>query len=274
MYTAQTRVRAPCPTQGIAAVPNCVATMPICAPFEGPCRGPISARHVFVPIIVTSVMRVHGSSAARGGADAGHVVVSPVVAAGLWRSRPRVSSAGDAARFGRWKPVCHKAVVRQGQLQPGYGDPESRARPGQTVRSASVGESRAARSAGSNPARAPMASAAPESPAPGHRGDGDGPALDHGVDRGGQGADRHPDGAAQDGQQHRLGEELGADVAPVAPSARRSPISDRRSSTEITMMFATPTAPTSSATAPSPRKRAVERALRRRAGPPAPPKAG
>src|SRR2546423_14124701 len=41
----------------------------------------------------------------------------------------------------------------------------------------------------------------------------------------------------------------------VAPSARRSPISERRSSTEMTMMLATPIAPTSSATAPSPRNR-------------------
>ena len=38
----------------------------------------------------------------------------------------------------------------------------------------------------------------------------------------------------------------------VAPSARRRPISPRRSSTEITMMFAIPIAPTSSATAPRP----------------------
>ena len=48
----------------------------------------------------------------------------------------------------------------------------------------------------------------------------------------------------------------------VAPSARRSPISLRRSRTEMTMMFATPTAPTSSATAPRPRKRPFSAALR------------
>ena len=42
----------------------------------------------------------------------------------------------------------------------------------------------------------------------------------------------------------------------VAPRARRSPISERRSSTEMTMMLATPTAPTSSATAPRPRNSA------------------
>src|SRR6266566_3600654 len=41
----------------------------------------------------------------------------------------------------------------------------------------------------------------------------------------------------------------------VAPRARRSPISERRSSTEMTMMLATPTVPTSSATAPRPRNR-------------------
>ena len=41
----------------------------------------------------------------------------------------------------------------------------------------------------------------------------------------------------------------------VAPRARRSPISDRRSRTEMIMMLATPTAPTSSATAPRPKKR-------------------
>src|SRR4051812_21755176 len=41
----------------------------------------------------------------------------------------------------------------------------------------------------------------------------------------------------------------------VAPSARRRPISDRRSSTEMIMMLATPTAPTISATIPRPRNR-------------------
>jgi len=38
----------------------------------------------------------------------------------------------------------------------------------------------------------------------------------------------------------------------VAPRDRRRPISDRRSSTEITIVLATPTPPTSSATAPRP----------------------
>ena len=51
----------------------------------------------------------------------------------------------------------------------------------------------------------------------------------------------------------------------VAPSERRSPISERRSSTEMTITFAIPTPPTSSATAPSPRKSDGEGALRRRA---------
>src|SRR5438132_5429359 len=41
----------------------------------------------------------------------------------------------------------------------------------------------------------------------------------------------------------------------VAPRARRRPISERRSRTEMIMMLATPTAPTISATTPSPRKR-------------------
>src|SRR3989337_1725892 len=41
----------------------------------------------------------------------------------------------------------------------------------------------------------------------------------------------------------------------VAPRARRRPISDRRSRTEMTMMLATPTAPTINATTPRPRKR-------------------
>ena len=44
----------------------------------------------------------------------------------------------------------------------------------------------------------------------------------------------------------------------VAPSARRSPISVRRSSTEITMMFATPMPPTSSATLPRPSRSPVK----------------
>jgi hypothetical protein len=39
-----------------------------------------------------------------------------------------------------------------------------------------------------------------------------------------------------------------------APSARRRPISARRSSTEITIVFAMPTPPTTSATAPRARK--------------------
>src|SRR5881296_2312520 len=41
----------------------------------------------------------------------------------------------------------------------------------------------------------------------------------------------------------------------VAPRARRRPISERRSSTEMIMMLATPTAPTIRDTTPSPRKR-------------------
>ena len=44
----------------------------------------------------------------------------------------------------------------------------------------------------------------------------------------------------------------------VAPSARRTPISVRRSSTEITIRLAMPIAPTTSATPPRPRKSAVD----------------
>jgi hypothetical protein len=44
----------------------------------------------------------------------------------------------------------------------------------------------------------------------------------------------------------------------LAPSARRKPISARRSSTEITMMLPMPTPPTSTATAPRPRNRPVK----------------
>ncbi len=43
----------------------------------------------------------------------------------------------------------------------------------------------------------------------------------------------------------------------VAPSARRNPISLRRSSTEMTMMLAIPIARTSSATPPSPNSSVV-----------------
>src|SRR5579864_6750511 len=44
----------------------------------------------------------------------------------------------------------------------------------------------------------------------------------------------------------------------VAPRARRRPISDRRSRTEMIMMLATQTAPTISATTPGPRKRLLK----------------
>src|ERR1700758_4070830 len=47
----------------------------------------------------------------------------------------------------------------------------------------------------------------------------------------------------------------------VAPRARRRPISERRSRTEMTMMLATPIAPTSSATAPRPRNRTLNALL-------------
>ena len=66
-------------------------------------------------------------------------------------------------------------------------------------------------------------------------------------------AEPDADHTAGPGEQHRLGEELAADVAAVAPSARRRPISLRRSITAMTITLAMPMPPTSSATAPSPR---------------------
>ena len=78
-----------------------------------------------------------------------------------------------------------------------------------------------------------------------------------GVAAGDRDAEQHAADPAERGQQQRLGEELGADLARVAPSDRRSPISARRSSTEMTIVLATPTPPTSSATAPSPSSSAV-----------------
>jgi hypothetical protein len=43
--------------------------------------------------------------------------------------------------------------------------------------------------------------------------------------------------AADDGEQDRLSEELRPDLAFVAPRARRRPISERRSSTEMIMVW-------------------------------------
>jgi hypothetical protein len=71
--------------------------------------------------------------------------------------------------------------------------------------------------------------------------------------RGGTGEDA--DEAADESKEYRLTEELGPDLTLVAPSARRRPISERRSRTEMIMVLATPTAPTIRATTPSPRKR-------------------
>src|SRR5260370_1448882 len=76
-----------------------------------------------------------------------------------------------------------------------------------------------------------------------------------GVDGGGGGADGDSRRAAGQGRQDRLGQELDADLAAGGAQRRRSPISERRSRTEMTMMLATPIAPTSGATAPSPRNR-------------------
>ena len=97
--------------------------------------------------------------------------------------------------------------------------------------------------------------------APGERGDDGRPVLGVRVDRGGERARADAGGAAEQGEEDRLGEELGADLARVAPSARRRPISERRSRTLMIMMFATPIAPTSRATAPRPRKRPLNAPL-------------
>jgi hypothetical protein len=82
-----------------------------------------------------------------------------------------------------------------------------------------------------------------------------------GVDGGGCGAEGDPDGAAEESEQNSFGEELGADGLLVAPRARRRPISERRSRTEMIMMLATPTAPTRRATAPRPRNRLLRALL-------------
>ncbi|HEX4656028.1 MAG TPA: hypothetical protein VH307_01475 [Streptosporangiaceae bacterium] len=76
-----------------------------------------------------------------------------------------------------------------------------------------------------------------------------------GVGGGGGRAGDDADGGAGQREQDGLGEELGADLAAGGASARRSPISERRSRMEMTIMLATPMAPTSSATAPRPRNR-------------------
>lgn len=67
------------------------------------------------------------------------------------------------------------------------------------------------------------------------------------------GAQRHAADPTRQGEQQGLSEELDADVAAVAPIARRRPISPLRSKTDMTMTLAIPTPPTSRATAPSPR---------------------
>lgn len=55
----------------------------------------------------------------------------------------------------------------------------------------------------------------------------------------------------------RLGEDLGADLPAGGPGARRRPSSPRRSMRAMTIALATPTPPTSSATAPRPSRRPV-----------------
>ena len=54
------------------------------------------------------------------------------------------------------------------------------------------------------------------------------------------------DQAAEDAQHHRLDQELPEDVARLAPTALRMPISRVRSVTDTSMMFMMPMPPTSS----------------------------
>ena len=76
-----------------------------------------------------------------------------------------------------------------------------------------------------------------------------------GVDGGGGGAGQDADRAAGQREQDRLGQELDPDLAAGGAQGAAQPDLRRRSRTEMIMMLATPTAPTSSATAPRPRNR-------------------
>ena len=80
-------------------------------------------------------------------------------------------------------------------------------------------------------------------------------AVAAGVGGGGGGADGDAGRAAGQGQQDGLGEELGADLAAGGAQGAAQADLVRRSRTEMTMMLATPMAPTSRATAPRPRNR-------------------
>ena len=128
--------------------------------------------------------------------------------------------------------------------------------PAHAVRNATVGGIRDARTAGIRPANAPIRIA--EAMPPDHASTGItiGPALRAGVDGRGDDPGQHADDAADERRagSTRRGTACGSGLL-VAPRARRRPISERRSSTEMIMMLATPTAPTISATTPSPRKR-------------------
>ena len=81
--------------------------------------------------------------------------------------------------------------------------------------------------------------------------------LDDRVAPRGQGAEQQPAIPPNAASSADSVKNLARMLRRVAPRARRRPISPRRSSTEITMMFAIPIAPTSSATAPSPSSRVV-----------------
>src|SRR4051794_10988766 len=130
-----------------------------------------------------------------------------------------------------------------------------------TVLNASVGDRRAARNAGSRPATAPMANAAPSPPAHATVGTVTAQCLVvayTAVDAAPSATPMAPPATDSSTASDRNW----ARIWPlVAPSARRRPISERRSSTEMTMMLATPTPATSNATAPSPRNRSVSAPL-------------
>jgi hypothetical protein len=92
------------------------------------------------------------------------------------------------------------------------------------------------------------AAASPPAQTPGR--DHGGPALGVRVDGGGHDPGAGPGRAAEQRQQDGLGQELDPDPARGRPECPEQPISLRRSSSEMTMTFATPTVPTSNATEP------------------------
>src|SRR6266542_5796143 len=165
----------------------------------------------------------------------------------------------------------HRRPARRDRRAPGRVGPESVAERGapvgappprvQTERRASVGDSRAARIAGYSPASAPITIAAPRPAARAAGGTtGVQPRFDAyaTVMPAPSAAPASPPVADSSSDSPR---NCATTWRRAAPSARRRPISDRRSRTEITMTLAMPTPPTSSATAPSPRNRVVSDSL-------------